>query len=250
MKKTTPLRLALMLALGNAIAIACANTSSDAGTDSSTHWMNDCSSSARCGGLKCECGVCTKPCDEPSDCRGLSASASCAAVPGCSSATTVCLPPATNSDAGTPSMGGTCIADVGGKACNGSVAQCWSSCANGYRSQFVCSGGTWLAGKGLFPCADGAGGSSGGGTTGGDCPSTAQSGASCDGRIEQCWTQCSNGFRSQYTCSDGTWIAGFGLVPCSNGTCPASASHSRRRFATAAQSGRWGETSSGSATSQ
>jgi hypothetical protein len=230
MKKTTPLRIALMLTIGNAIAIACANTSSDAGTDSSTHWMNECQADADCGGLKCECGVCTKPCDKPSDCKGLSASASCAAVAGCSSAATVCLRSTQDAghpsgDAAQPMTGGDCPSGAAASDhCDGRIEQCWLPCSGSLRGQLACLGGTWVAGKGLFPCGStGAGGATGsGGTTGtagagtmgGDCPAGVQGNASCDGRIEQCWTQCTQGFRGQFVCSDGTWLAGHGLFPC------------------------------------
>lgn len=236
MKKTTPLRLALMLTLGNAIAIACADNSSDAGTDSSTHWMNDCSSDAQCGSLKCECGVCTKPCAAASECKGLSASASCAAVPGCSSKATVCLRSAQDAghpsvDAAQPSSGGDCPSDAtAGDHCDGRIEQCWLPCSNGLRGQLTCSDSKWGAGKGLFSCgtggtggstgsggASGSGGNTsvgGSGTTGGDCPAGVQGNAPCDGRIEQCWTQCNSGSRGQFVCSGGTWLAGHGLFPC------------------------------------
>lgn len=73
-------------------------------------------------------------------------------------------------DSGSPVAGdaGTLMACDDGTAeqdcCPGSVAsgvacaaagpvQCWTRCTSGYRGQFVCSDGTWLAGHGLFPCA-------------------------------------------------------------------------------------------------
>jgi hypothetical protein len=226
MKKSTPLRIALMLALGAGIAVSCANTSSE-GTDSSTHWLDQCRTDVDCGGLSCECGLCTKPCHTPSDCKVFSASASCAAVSGCSSGASVCLRP--TQDGGQPieSTGGECPSGIiENDHCDGRIQQCWLACSAGFRGQMACSGGTWLAGKGLFPCgADGggaggaggttaAGGAGGTGTTGGDCPASAQSAASCDGRIEQCWTRCNGGFRSQFVCSGGAWLAGHGLFPC------------------------------------
>ena len=232
MKKTTTLRLALMLTLGAGIAVSCANTSSDAGTDSSTHWLDQCSTDGDCGGLTCECGICTKPCVTPSNCDKLSPSASCAAVPGCSSKATVCLRhviqdagPVHDGSQPTPTSGGDCPSDAAANDhCDGRIEQCWLPCGNGLRGQLSCSDGTWVAGKELFPCgnegtggAPGSGGSTGAGgsgTTGGDCPASVQSNAVvCDGRIEQCWTQCNSGFRGQFVCSDGSRLAGHGLFP-------------------------------------
>ncbi len=48
------------------------------GTDSSTHWLDQCNDDDDCGsGLQCECGSCTKGCDAITDCNGLT-EATCA----------------------------------------------------------------------------------------------------------------------------------------------------------------------------
>ncbi|HVW30253.1 MAG TPA: hypothetical protein VHC69_33075 [Polyangiaceae bacterium] len=204
MKKASSLRLALLLVLGAGIVPSCANTMSGGGTDSSTHWLDQCKSDSDCGGLSCECGVCTKACAAASDCRGLSASASCAAVPGCSAVATVCVQSTVTGDASTPSTGGVCPANViEDTPCDGRIEQCFTPCVNGGQGQFVCGNGTWSAGKGIYPC-----------TNGTDCPFDASSGAACDGSVAQCWTPCAGGFKQQYACSGGFWQAGHGLFPC------------------------------------
>ena len=46
---------------------------------------------------------------------------------------------------------------LAGSICSvNSGSGCWTPCKSGYRGQFICSGGTWTAGQGLFTCgADG-----------------------------------------------------------------------------------------------
>ena len=65
-----------VVAVGAALALwALACTKS--GTDSTTHWLENCSSDADCGGLVCVCGVCTQRCDRDEDCSALNRSAEC-----------------------------------------------------------------------------------------------------------------------------------------------------------------------------
>ena len=40
-------------------------------------------------------------------------------------------------------------------SCSAEGVECWTQCSQGLRGHHVCSGGTWLAGHGLFPCGDG-----------------------------------------------------------------------------------------------
>lgn len=171
MRTTTHIRpvLALMLLLGAGIVPSCAKDVPQ-GTDSSTHWMATCSTDADCGGLPCECGVCTKTCVTETDCKGLPASASCTTRSGCSAS--LCTssavisggPPDGSLESGAAvvgSKGGPCPSNIAGNApCDGRIEQCWTACTQGFRGQYVCSDGTWLAGHGLFPCGADAGSSS------------------------------------------------------------------------------------------
>src|SRR5262245_25413773 len=49
--------------------------------------------------------------------------------------------------------GNDCCPDgaMSGAQCN-SDSRCWTRCSNGFRGEMSCSGGTWIAGHGLFPC--------------------------------------------------------------------------------------------------
>lgn len=47
------------------------------GTDSSTHWLRWCDCNTDCGSLQCECGVCTKACDDEEACRNAGLSGAC-----------------------------------------------------------------------------------------------------------------------------------------------------------------------------
>jgi hypothetical protein len=73
--------------------------------------------------------------------------------------------------------------------------------------------------SGLVVCNDGTGNTD-------CCPPSAVGGSSCSYSGPTCWTKCSNGSRSQMSCSAGTWNAGHGLFPCTvdagveGGPCP------------------------------
>lgn len=125
--------ISLIVATAGGLGSACATTSP--GTDSNTHWIK-CQTVADCpdgGSYSCTGGRCT-----PVD-----------------------------ADAAAPASGGSCPASAAGNApCDGSIAQCWTQCTQGFREQFVCSGGTWIAGHGLFPCGVDGGSSGAGGATG------------------------------------------------------------------------------------
>jgi hypothetical protein len=66
-----------------------------------------------------------------------------------------------------------------GKSCSEPV-QCWTPCTSGWQSQFVCSGGTWVAGHGLFPCGRDAGASDAGGDVTGSADSSSSNNAGND----------------------------------------------------------------------
>jgi hypothetical protein len=70
---------------------SCASQMSDSGggTDSNTHFLQDCSSDADCDGLACECGICTERCSRDAACQKLSTTAFCSAYSGC--AAPICL---------------------------------------------------------------------------------------------------------------------------------------------------------------
>jgi hypothetical protein len=75
--------------LGIGVIPSCATTSV-AGTDSNTHWLEQCRTDKDCGSLVCQCGACTQPCSATSECKGLGAKASCATA-SCVTDTTVCV---------------------------------------------------------------------------------------------------------------------------------------------------------------
>jgi hypothetical protein len=116
------IRIVALLGAAWFIGPACASTSQ--GTDSNTHWI-ECKTVADC------------PSSSPYACVG----GHC--VTG---------------DSGTPTTGGPCPTGIAGnEPCDGTITQCWLGCVNGLRGQFVCSDGTWVAGKGVFPCGQGGG---------------------------------------------------------------------------------------------
>ncbi len=129
--------------------------------------------------------------------------------------------------------------DGGRCSCPGTMA-----IAFGCDEVFTCrADGTWAPydGSCLTPPREGgsvpddAGAADATGTTNGEpcndgtglndcCPASAQSGASCDGTVAQCWPQCvfasadgGQGSRSQMVCSGGTWSSGHGLFACQRG---------------------------------
>src|SRR5688572_23608952 len=60
--------LGLLLAALSTLAAGCGKLASDAGTDSSTHWLQRCDDDSACGALRCVCGACTLPCADVSAC--------------------------------------------------------------------------------------------------------------------------------------------------------------------------------------
>ena len=77
--------------------------------------------------------------------------------------------------------------------------------------------GSTDAAAGLVPCDDGTGATD-------CCPQGSVSGATCAISATSCWTGCdfsmsiaaaSQGYRSEMSCTDGHWMAGHGLFPCS-----------------------------------
>ncbi len=213
-KTLTAIRVALLL-LGVAVAAASCATKGEGGTDSSTHWLDECVRDADCGGgLSCECGVCTKACTAPSDCSRLSSTASCAAVPGCSSTSSVCL--GARGDAGPPVAFGPCPSDAdAGVPCDGRLSSCWLPCAPGAFSSIralFCDGGSWTVHPGIVAVL----------CRGANCALGQESGKPCNGSVQGCWTQCTGGFRQELECTDGAWSRGLGLSPCGpDGGAPA-----------------------------
>jgi hypothetical protein len=68
----------LVLALGMLLAFAsCSRTHSEAGGDSSTHWLRSCKSDDQCGSLACVCGVCSEGCKDDGQCAQFGGKAVC-----------------------------------------------------------------------------------------------------------------------------------------------------------------------------
>lgn len=85
--------LGLML-VGALVTVPGCGGKSKSGTDSNTHWYQQCATDDDCGALSCSCGVCTQTCEAASDCSDLGERAECATVSGCeqgTSSTLVCL---------------------------------------------------------------------------------------------------------------------------------------------------------------
>jgi hypothetical protein len=93
------------------MVLSCGKTDSNAGTDSSTHWLLRCNTDAECGPLECICGACTKACTEPSACPN-AAVAECVAVSGteCGYSEPVCTAECqVDTDCGAVRAGLTCV---------------------------------------------------------------------------------------------------------------------------------------------
>lgn len=69
-------RLGLALAVALA-SLGCSRTHSEAGGDSSTHWLRSCKQDDQCGGLSCVCGVCSEACRDDGQCSRFGAKAVC-----------------------------------------------------------------------------------------------------------------------------------------------------------------------------
>lgn len=76
-----------------------------------------------------------------------------------------------------------CCSDkvVSNTACGAAPLECFTPCEHGYRGHFVCSGGVWLAGHGLFPCGSDAGAEASTGGTGGTVGTGATGGVATTG---------------------------------------------------------------------
>lgn len=82
----------LAIALFSIVAASCGKTTSDSGTDSSTHWLESCETDSECGALRCLCGTCTLPCTDVAACPDVEA-ATCteARRSSCTPPTPVCV---------------------------------------------------------------------------------------------------------------------------------------------------------------
>jgi len=106
--------LSFALAVCSALLLvpSCGGSSTSDGTDSNTHWLEDCVEDSDCGSLSCVCGVCSRPCEVTSDCRGLSADAVCEVPSSCGKvATSACV--AGGGGGGNSSTGGGSSAEAG-----------------------------------------------------------------------------------------------------------------------------------------
>jgi hypothetical protein len=158
--------IALVSSLAPAlVAASCGGTSANSGTDSNTHWLDQCTQDSECGKLSCRCGVCTRECAAASECTDLGSSATCGALAACPTAGTSCVRgSAPQVDAGPAECPSPAIPP--GTPCTPVDHPCWSTCTQGYREELTCVNGKWAAGHGLFPCVD-AGAETGGGGNGG-----------------------------------------------------------------------------------
>ncbi|HVU01418.1 MAG TPA: hypothetical protein VHE30_06685 [Polyangiaceae bacterium] len=128
-------------------APSCGGSTAAPGTDSNTHWLDQCQTSSDCGGLECRCGVCTAACAVSGDCTRFSADAVCERT--CASEAPSCV---RRVDGGPgPSECPTVI--TSGAACDSPTLVCPTPCVGGFYSKRYCgTDGRWVAGLGLFPC--------------------------------------------------------------------------------------------------
>lgn len=84
--------LGCWVVLGVAAFAGCGAEVASGGTDSNTHWLDQCSNDTECGDLKCYCGLCTAACAGDEACSALGSNATCEGRPfGCQVAAGVCV---------------------------------------------------------------------------------------------------------------------------------------------------------------
>lgn len=83
-----------LIAIVGALVAACGGRAYDPDVDGQSHWWRLCAEDVECGvGLSCQCGVCTKPCDDSAACEGAGASNACVAnAAWCEAPVAVCAP--------------------------------------------------------------------------------------------------------------------------------------------------------------
>jgi hypothetical protein len=92
MKLFKGLSFAISLCGALLLTPSCGGSSTSDGTDSNTHWLEDCETDRDCGSLSCICGECSKPCEVGADCQAFGASAVCGVATGCGKlATSACV---------------------------------------------------------------------------------------------------------------------------------------------------------------
>lgn len=82
----------LVVAFLFTVAASCGKTTSNSGTDSSTHWLESCEADSECGALRCLCGTCTLPCTDVAVCPDIETAACTEAQrPSCNQPVPVCV---------------------------------------------------------------------------------------------------------------------------------------------------------------
>lgn len=127
---TSWVRVFVSAALLSCLALASCGQTDAGGSDSNTHWLKTCESDDDCGSLDCLCGVCSRSCEETSDCRGLGSSAVCEASADCSDdAPSLCVAGGSGNGAPEPCApldarsAGTLCAGVAGYTWNGTICE-------------------------------------------------------------------------------------------------------------------------------
>jgi hypothetical protein len=69
------------------LVFACGGNAENTGSDSNTHWLEECDSDGDCDGLSCLCGVCTQTCAAQADCSPFGKQAACDVPSSCASPT-------------------------------------------------------------------------------------------------------------------------------------------------------------------
>lgn len=82
-QRTAIVRTCLCLLALAALPPSCGGNSESTGTDSNTHWLEECDDDSDCGSLACVCGACSKPCDTAAACEGFGANAVCVVPTTC-----------------------------------------------------------------------------------------------------------------------------------------------------------------------
>jgi hypothetical protein len=106
-----------VVVFGTMIAAASCGKTVD-GTDSNTHWLDECDADADCGNLSCLCGVCSSECSDEASCAHFGSDAVCAGA--CSTTTKAFCVRGTQGTGGEAASGG--ATNTGGSRAAGGSA--------------------------------------------------------------------------------------------------------------------------------
>lgn len=135
---------------GIGLVASCGGKATVDGTDSNTHWLQECEADDDCGGLSCICGVCTRACDETANCAAFGAKSACEVPAGCTArGPTACVAQSSGGGSGGGNgSGGTSNSGAGTPPVGGSPAQADCDAMDARNGQDVCLGNLGFAWNG------------------------------------------------------------------------------------------------------